>query len=172
MRRSSPFEVEAFMSIIWAMYVAVFGALGVLALRDGAKAKQVVRVAIRSFLGIFPLMLAMVGLIGLLLGLVPPDVISHYLGQGAGWGATVVAALIGAVMYIPSLIAFPLAASLLHAGAGIATVAAFLTALVMVGTFTLPLEIKFLGKTMAVGRNVLSLVFAFVIAVIMGALLT
>ena len=155
----------------WSMYVIVFGALGVLAVRDRAKAQQAVRVAIKSFVGIFPNMLAIVGLIGLLLGLVPPQVISNYLGQSAGWWATVTAALIGAVMYIPSLVGFPLAASLLRAGASIATIAAFLTTLVMVGTVTLPLEIKHLGKKMALGRNLLSLLFAFLIAIVMGMVL-
>lgn len=157
--------------LTWSMYVVVFGALGVLALRDRAKAQQAVRVAIKSFVGIFPSMLAIIGLIGLLVGLVPPEVISRYLGQGAGWWATVTATLIGAVLYIPSLVAFPLAASLLRVGASIATIAAFLTALVMVGTVTLPLEIKHVGKKIALSRNLLSLLFAFVIALLMGSVL-
>lgn len=152
----------------WIIYGIVFGALGALALRDRTKAKQAVKVAVKSFIGIFPSMLAIVGLIGLLLGVVPPEVISRYLGQGAGWWATVTAALTGAVMYIPSLVSFPLAASLLSAGASIATIAAFLTSLVMVGVVTLPLEIKHLGRKMAVSRNLLSLLFAFAIALVMG----
>lgn len=85
--------------------------------------------------------------------------------------ATVTAALIGALMYIPSLVGFPLAASLLRSGASIATIAAFLTALVMVGTVTLPLEIEHLGRKMALGRNLLSLLFAFAIALVMGMVL-
>lgn len=105
--------------LTWSTYVIVFGALGVLALRDCAKAGQAVKVAVKSFIGIFPSMLAIVGLIGLLIGVVPPEVISRYLGQGAGWWATVTAALIGALLYIPSLVGFPLAASLLRAGANI-----------------------------------------------------
>jgi len=153
------------------MYIIVFGALGVLALRDRAKARQAIRVAVRSFLGILPMMLAIIGLIGLLVGLVPPEVISRYMGQGAGWGATITAALIGAVLYIPSLVAFPLAGSLLRAGASVSTIAAFLTALVMVGTVTLPLEIAQVGKKIAVSRNLLSLAFAFVIALFMGMVL-
>lgn len=157
--------------LTWSTYVIVFGALGVLALRDRAQAGQAIKVAARSFVGVFPSMLAIVGLIGLLIGVVPPEVISRYLGQGAGWWATITAALIGALMYIPSLVGFPLAASLLRAGASIATIAAFLTALVMVGTVTLPLEIKYLGKKIALSRNLLSLVFAFAIAIVIGMVL-
>jgi uncharacterized membrane protein YraQ (UPF0718 family) len=157
--------------LTWGTYIVVFSALGILAVRDRAKAQQAVRVATKSFLGIFPSMLAIVGLIGLLLGLVPPQVIGSYLGEGAGGWATVTAALIGAVMFIPSIVAFPLAASLLRAGASVATIAAFLATLVMVGTVTLPLEIRHLGKKMALGRNLLSLLFALVIASVMGMVL-
>lgn len=160
-----------FSMLTYGMYVVIFGALAVLTVRDGGKARQAVRVASKSFLGILPSMLAIVGLIGLLLGLVPPELISRYLGQSAGWSATVAAALIGAVMYIPSLVAFPLAASLLRVGASVATIAAFITSLVMVGTVTLPLEIRHLGKRIALSRNLLSLLFAFLIAVVMGAVL-
>lgn len=155
----------------WSTYVLVFGALAVLAAHDRAKAFQALRVAARSFAGILPSMLAIVGLIGLLLSVVPPHVISRYLGQGAGWWATAFAALIGAVMYIPSVVGFPLAASLLRGGAGTATIAAFLTALVMVGTVTLPLEVRHLGKRLALGRNLLSLLFSLAIAVMMGVVL-
>ena len=157
--------------LTWSMYIVTFGALGVLAVRDRAKARQAAKVAVKSFVGIFPSMLAILGLVGLLLGLVPPEVIARYLGKGAGWAATVTATLIGAVMYIPSLVAFPLAGSLLRAGASVATIAAFITALVMVGTVTLPLEIRHLGKKMALSRNLFSLLFAFVIAVVMGMVL-
>ena len=154
--------------LTWSTYIIVFGALGVLAARDRTKAKQAVKAAIKSFFGILPIMLAMIGLIGLMLGLVPPAVISRYVGEGAGWWATVTAFLLGALLDIASLVSIPLAASLLRAGASITTIAAFLTGLMMVNTVTLPLEIKHLGKKMALGRNLLSLLFAFLIAIVMG----
>lgn len=74
-------------------------------------------------------------------------------------------------MHIPSLIAFPLAASLLKNGASITAVAAFITTLTMIGTITLPLEIKELGKKVALLRNGLSFIVAIVIALIMGVIL-
>ena len=157
--------------ITWSTYIIVFGALGVLALRDRTKAKQAVKIAVKSFFGILPIMLAFIGLIGLLLGLVSPEVIVHYLGQGAGWCATLTAFVLGVVLYIASLVSIPLAASLLRAGASMTTVAAFITGLLMVNTLTLPLEIKHLGKKMALSRNLLNLVFAFVIAIVIGMVL-
>jgi len=157
--------------LTWSTYVIVFGALGVLVLRDHAKAKQAVKIAVKSFFGILPILLAIIGLIGLLLGVVPPQVISRYLGQGAGWWATLTAFVLGAVLYIASLVSIPLAASLLRAGASVTTIAAFLTGLMMVNTLTLPLEIKHLGRKMALSRNLLSLLFAFAIALVMGMVL-
>jgi len=41
----------------------------------------------------------------------------------------------------------------------------------MIGTITLPLEIKELGKKMAILRNGLSFVIAIIIALVMGAIL-
>jgi len=155
-------------SLTWVIYAVVIGALGVLALRDRTKAKHAVIVAAKSFVATLPVMLAFIGFIGLLLGLVSPETISRYLGQGAGWWATITAFLLGAILYIGSLVSIPLAASLLRAGASMTTIAAFLTSLMMVNTMTLPLEIKYLGKKMALSRNLLSLVFAFGIAIVIG----
>ena len=158
-------------TLTWSTYVIVFGALGVLALRDRTKARQTVKVAVKSFFGILPIMLAFIGLIGLLLGLVSPEIIARYLGQGAGWWATLTAFVLGAVLYIASLVSIPLAASLLRAGASVTTIAAFLTGLMMVNTVTLPLEIKYLGKKMALSRNLLNLLFAYAIAIVIGMVL-
>ena len=155
----------------WSIYGIVFGAVGVLALRDRTKARQALKIAVKSFFGVLPIMLAFIGLIGLLLGLVSPEIIVRYLGQEAGWGATLTAFVLGVVLYIASLVSIPLAASLLRAGASMTTVAAFITGLLMVNTLTLPLEIKHLGKKMALSRNLLNLLFAFVIAIVIGMVL-
>jgi len=48
--------------LTWSTYIVVFGALGVLALRDRAKAKQAVKVAVKSFFRFLPIMLAIIGL--------------------------------------------------------------------------------------------------------------
>ena len=48
---------------------------------------------------------------------------------------------------------------------------AFITTLTMIGVVTLPLEIKELGKKMALLRNGLSFIIAIVIALIMGVIL-
>ena len=85
--------------------------------------------------------------------------------------ATFGAAMVGAVTLIPSLIAYPLAASLLRSGATVATIAAFITTLVMVGFVTAPMEIKELGKKFTIVRNGLGFIAAIIIGAIMGVIL-
>jgi len=82
-----------------------------------------------------------------------------------------VVALLGAILHIPSLVSFPLAASILESGASVTAVAVFITTLTMIGVVTLPVEIRELGRKMALLRNGISFIIAIVIGLIMGAIL-
>ncbi len=140
-------------------------------MKDSARAKQALRMALKSFTGILPAVLAIIVLIGLLLAFVTPEQLSRFVGEQAGFGGVIAVGAIGAVLYIPAIVAFPLAGSLLNAGASVAAVAAFITTLTMVSVVTLPLEISQLGRRMALLRNGLSFIGAIVIALLMGVLL-
>ena len=52
----------------------------------------------------------------------------------------VIAAVVGCITLIPGFVAFPLAASLVKAGAGYGQIAMFVSTLMMVGVATFPLE--------------------------------
>ena len=140
-------------------------------IKDREKAKQALIVAVGSFFRILPIVLIIIILIGLLMGFVPATEISRFIGKQSGFGGILLVAMLGAVLHIPALISFPLAASLLKSGASITAVAAFITTLTMIGIVTLPLEIKELGKRMALLRNGISFIIAIIIALIMGAIL-
>lgn len=140
-------------------------------IKDRAKTKRSLILAVKSFFRIIPTILIIIILIGLLLGFVPSSEISKIVGEQSGVGGVILVALFGAILHIPALISFPLAASLLESGASIAAVAAFITTLTMIGTVTLPLEIKELGKKIALLRNGISFIIAIIIAFIMGAIL-
>ncbi|HEC81375.1 MAG TPA: permease [Thermoplasmatales archaeon] len=139
--------------------------------KDKKKAIKSLKMAGKSFIGILPLVFMIIIIIGLLLGFVPPSQISKFIGEQSGIGGILLVGAVGAVMHIPALLSFPLAASLLENGASVSAVAAFITTLTMIGTITLPLEIKELGKKMAFLRNGLSFIIAIIIALIMGAIL-
>jgi uncharacterized membrane protein YraQ (UPF0718 family) len=115
--------------------------------------------------------LATLWAIGFLLTFLSPALISRAVGENSGWQGIVLSALFGSIVLIQAFIAFPLAGSILRQGASVSAIAAFVTTLVMVGTVTVPLEIKFFGKKFTFWRNFLSFIFAIFIALIMGALL-
>ncbi len=139
--------------------------------RDPAKTRRALVLAARSFLRLLPAILTVVVIIGVLLGFVPRTTISRIVGEQSGIAGLFVVAVFGAVLHIPSLIAFPLAASLLQAGASVTAVAVFITTLTMIGVVTLPLEIREMGVKMALLRNGLSFMIAFLIGILMGVLL-
>jgi len=116
-------------------------------------------------------MLMIIVIIGLFSAFIPPSEITKFIGAQAGWSGILAIAALGAVLHIPALLSFPLAAALLQSGAAIASVAAFITTLTMVGVVTLPLEIKELGIRLALLRNGLSFIMAVIIALIMGMIL-
>ena len=132
------------------------------------KTKQAVKATIRSFLRILPQVLLIIMLIGLLMGFISPALISRLLGQQSGLGGIFIAAVFGAVLHIPSLISFPLAASLLQKGATVAVIATFIATLTMIGMVTLPLEMTELGKKFALWRNGISFLAALLIGLLMG----
>lgn len=115
--------------------------------------------------------IAILFLIGLILTFLPPETIKEYAGKSNSLITTVIFALVGCITLIPAFVAFPLAGSLVNAGASIVPVVAFLTTLTMVGVVTFSLEKKEFGTKFTLIRNSLSFVFAIVIALIMGVVL-
>ena len=140
-------------------------------LKDKDKTKKAIIIAGKSLLKILPSVLMIIMFIGLLLGLLPQPKISEFIGEQSGWEGFLLIAVLGAIMHIPSLLSFPLAASLLDKGAQVASVAVFITTLTMIGIVTLPLEIKIMGKKFSLLRNGISFIMAILIALIMGAVI-
>ncbi|WP_456326345.1 permease [Palaeococcus sp. (in: euryarchaeotes)] len=140
-------------------------------IKDRTKTKQALKMAVISFFRISPTVLAIILIIGLFSGFVPESQISKVVGENAGFRGVLTVAFLGAILHIPSLVSFPLAASLLEKGASITSIAVFITTLTMIGMVTLPLEIRILGKKLALLRNGLSFIIAIIIGLIMGAIL-
>ncbi len=150
--------------------IAIAGLL-IAFIKDWKKAIQSLKMALKSFIKMLPMVFIIIIAIGLLLGFVPPDQISRFVGDQSGAGGVLLVGVVGALMHIPALLSFPLASSILESGASITAVAAFITTLTMIGMITLPLEIKILGKKMALLRNGISFIIAIIIAFIMGIIL-
>jgi uncharacterized membrane protein YraQ (UPF0718 family) len=120
--------------------------------------------------GVLPLLLGVLAVVSLLLAAVPPSAISKLLG-GDGITGFIVALVVGSIALIPGFVAFPLAAVLRDNGASVPVLAAFVTSLLMVGVVTLPLEIRFFGRRIALLRNALALAGSVVVALGMSLIL-
>ena len=154
------------------LYGAAAVWLAVSWVKDPAKTKLALKKAWRSFENILPSILAILLLIGLILTVLDPQTISKLLGAGSGAWGMAIAAVVGCVTLIPGFVAFPLAASLLAAGAGYGQIAIFISTLMMVGAATLPLEMKYFGRRTALRRNAFSLVLAVVTSCIVGVMMS
>ncbi|BEP29591.1 permease [Helicovermis profundi] len=115
--------------------------------------------------------IAILFLIGLILTLIPPTTIQNLLGGDNLMFSVVSAALLGSITLIPAFVAFPLAGSLVNSGASIVPIVAFLTTLTMVGVVTFSLEKKEFGFKFTLYRNLLSFIFAILIAIVVGGLI-
>ena len=90
--------------------------------------------------------------------------ISRLLGQTSGWVGVILSATVGAITLVPGFVAFPTAALLLESGAGIMQIGAFVSALMMVGVVTLPVEVSYFGRKLSLVRNLLAFLFSCVVA--------
>ncbi len=151
--------------------ITVISCLALSLLADRKKTYEGCRRGIKMFLNLLPALLIVLALVSIFLYIMPGNVLSALLGANSGPLGVVIAALAGSIALIPGFIAYPLAAIFVGRGVPLATVAVFITTLMMVGIMTLPIEINYFGKKAAVMRNVLSFLGAFVIGILMGIFL-
>jgi uncharacterized membrane protein YraQ (UPF0718 family) len=153
------------------LYGAAGGGLAVSLVKSRKKTFLALKKAWKSFENILPQFLSVLVIIGLMLAILQPEVISKLVGSGSGFLGMIILAALGSITLIPGFVAFPLAASLLKNGAGVMQIAVFISTLMMVGIVTLPVEFKYFGKKAAVIRNSLAFILSFGIAAAIGAVL-
>lgn len=136
--------------------------------KDKSKTKKSLKKAWKAFSNILPEILVVISLVGVLLSILNTNTISKIIGSDSGWFGVILSSIIGAITLIPGFVAFPTAAILLDNGAGYMQIGAFISALMMVGIVTIPVETKYFGKKLTILRNVLALIFSFVVAAIIG----
>lgn len=153
------------------LYILAISFLVYSFMKDRNKTKMALMKAWKAFENIMPALLGVLTLIGLVLTVLSPKVITAVLGQNTGIWGMILTSLIGAITLIPAFVAFPMAASLLTGGAGIMQIAVFVSTLTMVGTVTAPLEAKYFGWKVTVLRNGFAYLFSFIAAIIIGVVL-
>lgn len=139
--------------------------------KDRAKTRVALKKAWKSFENIMPQFLAVILLIGLSLAFIDESMISKLLGDESGMLGLAIAAVVGSITLIPGFIAFPLAASLLRAGAGYGQITMFITTLMMVGIVTMPVEAQYFGREATIKRNVFAFFYAIIASIIIAKVL-
>lgn len=153
------------------LYLLAIGCLALSFAKSKEKTKKSLKKAVKSFENILPQFLSIILIIGIMLSVVDTATITKLFGDNSGMVGVMLFAIIGAITLIPGFVAFPLAAALLHSGAGVMQIAAFVSSLMMVGIVTLPLEVKVFGKKVAIVRNVSAFIFSICVAIVMGVIL-
>ncbi|MCM8900277.1 permease [Caldicoprobacter algeriensis] len=136
--------------------------------KDREKTLKALKKGWKAFENILPQFLGVIMLVGILLAVLNPEVISKIIGSSSGWWGVFLASVVGAITLIPGFVAFPTAAMLLKSGAGYMQIGAFISSLMMVGVVTFPVEVKYFGKNVAILRNLLAYLFSFIVAYVIG----
>ena len=153
------------------LYALALSCLLLSFIKDKKKTKKSLMVAKKAFLNILPELSAIFILVGIVLAVLSPQLISRIIGGQSGIVGMLLTSLIGAITLIPGFIAFPLAKSLFDSGAGVSQIVVFISTLMMVGFITAPLEIRFFGKRMTLIRNGMAYIYSFIVALIVGGIL-
>ena len=110
-------------------------------------------------ISLIPLLILAFLVAGLAQALIPREVIAKWLGAESGWRGIIFGCLAGAVTPGGPYVNFPIAAGLFHAGAGMGTVVAYITAWSLWSLSRLPLEVAMISPRFAVARFISTLIF-------------
>ena len=156
---------------IGAIYLIAIVLLIVSFVKSREETKKALLKAWKSLKNLLPMLLGVILLVGLMLSIINTKLISKIIGGESGFYGVMLASLVGSITLIPGFIAFPTAALLLTGGAGYIQIAAFVQTLMMVGIVTLPMEIKYFNKKVAILRNVLAFALSIGVAYLIGLIL-
>ncbi|AWZ47915.1 permease [Clostridiaceae bacterium 14S0207] len=138
--------------------------------KDDKKTKEALKEAIKSFENILPTVLFVMSILGVMLAILDKEFIAKLIGDQSGILGVIISSIIGSITMMAGFIAFPLGATLIKNGAGMAQIGAFISTIMMVGILTMPLEAKYFGKKITFLRNGLAFMFSFFVALVIGVI--
>ncbi|MGB9788461.1 MAG: hypothetical protein ACPLVD_06555 [Dictyoglomus turgidum] len=138
---------------------------------DKSKLAKTVKKSLRMFIQNSIRIFTIFVIIGLLENFLSKEAVGNFLLNFSGLKGILLGDLIGAIMMGPIASGYPIAKYLFEHGAEIGLVSAFLLSWVMIGTISIPLELKDLGKRFTIVRNLFAFFSVIIIALIMEVLL-
>ncbi len=127
--------------------------------------RKVLQKSSLSFLGMAPLLLGVIGLVGLFQVLVTPKMLAS-LFRGNPLADTLIGTFTGAIAAGNPVVSYLLGGELLGQGISLYAVSAFILSWVTLGFIQLPAEVEVFGGRFTLYRNILAFVFTVLIAVL------
>ncbi len=137
---------------------------------NSKKTKKAFKIGAKKLWKITPPFVSIIVAVSIVLYLLPNDTIVKYLGDTKSYFAILTALTIGSITVMPGPIVYPLCSILYESGVSYSVIAAFSTSLMMVGIMTFPVESTYFGKKFAILRNAISIIIAFIIALVFSLL--
>lgn len=119
--------------------------------------------AFKTLYTIAPMLLAVVGLVGLFETFITPEMLQSFF-TGVPVHDSLVGTFAGGVSVGQPFLSYIIGGELLHEGVSLYAVTAFILSFVTLGLVQLPLEYSLFGMRFTVVRNLLALLFALLIA--------
>lgn len=139
-------------------------------MHDKKKLNQAIDKAMRSIINVFPYFLSIILLISIIDVSIPKSFYSHIF-TGNSILDPLIGATIGSLSTGNPIMSYIISGELLKQGVSLTAVTAFILSWVTVGIIQMPAESALLGKKFAIYRNILSFIFAIIIAAIIGVVL-
>jgi len=111
-----------------------------------------IKSALKMTTQILPLLIFAFIMAGMIQVLLPRELLSKWIGEGAGMRGIFIGTIAGGITPGGPYVSLPLAAGFLRAGAGVGTMVAFITAWSLWAVSRLPMEIGILGWKFTVVR--------------------
>ena len=125
--------------------------------------KKAFKKAFISFISITPMLIAVMGLVGLMQVYLTPDILSTFFGHGSLID-TLAGTLAGAISMGQGMISYVVAEGLMEQGVSHYALSAFILAWVTLGFVQLPAEATIFGLKFTFYRNILTLISTIIIA--------
>jgi uncharacterized membrane protein YraQ (UPF0718 family) len=125
---------------------------------------QVLKKAAFGFVSMSPMLLGVIGLVGIMQIYVTPDMLSSAFGKGM-FIDTLIGTFAGAISSGNPAISYVIGGELLEEGTSLYAVTAFILSWVTLGFIQLPAEAAALGFRFTLYRNLLSLIATIIIAI-------
>ena len=118
-----------------------------------------------SFLSMAPMLLGVIGLVGLFQAMVTPELLAK-LFNGNPFLDTLTGTISGGISAGHPIVSYVLGGELLKQGVSLYAVSAFILSWVTLGLIQIPAELEVFGKRFTLYRNILAFVFTLIIALL------